>query len=155
MSDIIDDVIKREGPETDDPSDGGGRTAFGISESSNPEAWKDGKVTEEEARAIYETKYLKGPGFDKIEDPTLKAQLVDFGVNSGPFVAIQKLQLVVGTSQDGILGSKTLSLINNTTNNRLVAERIKMICRIVQKDPSQLKFLLGWVTRCLEFLYYE
>ena len=50
---IIDNVIAAEGGSTatNDPADGGGRTQYGISERANPEAWADGKVTAEEARA--------------------------------------------------------------------------------------------------------
>ena len=105
IKDIIDDVIRREGGEkaTNDEHDGGGRTQFGIAERSNPQAWADGKVTEAEARAIYTAKYIVGPGFDRITDPRLQAQLVDFGVTSGPAVAIQKVQSLVGQEPDGIL----------------------------------------------------
>ena len=153
---IISDVILREGAPTNDPVDSGGRTAYGISEKSNPQAWADGKVTEEEAREIYLRKYVVGPGFDKISDPQLQTQLVDFGVTSGPQLAIMKLQECVGAEIDGILGPKTLNLIEGIycpdVNNRLVAARVRMIGKIVVKNPTQLKFLNGWLNRALEFL---
>jgi lysozyme family protein len=153
---ILDDIIRREGDSSNDPNDHGGRTKFGISETSNPEAWADGHVTEAEAREIYTRKYVKGPGFDKIADPLLQAQLVDFGVNSGPQLAIMKLQECVGADVDGILGPQTLHLLEGIyspgINNRLVSARIKMIGRIVTKNPSQLKWLNGWINRALEFL---
>lgn len=152
---IIDDLLRREGAPTNDPTDRGGRTQFGISETSNPEAWQDGKVTEAEARAIYERKYLVGPGFDKIVFTPLREQLVDFGVTSGPQLAISNLQTTLGVNPDGILGPNTLSHIPQDTrrvNNELVAARIRMIGRLVQKNPSQLKFLSGWLNRALEFL---
>lgn len=153
---IISDIIKREGPPTSDPQDHGGRTAFGISEKSNPQAWADGNVSEAEAREIYMNKYVKGPGFDRIEDPQLRAQLVDFGVNSGPQLAIMKLQEILGVQQDGILGPETFkalkSLHPDDVNSSLVASRVRMIGRIVSKDPSQLKFLLGWLDRAVQFL---
>lgn len=137
-------------------SDAGGRTAFGISEKSNPEAWKDGKVTEAEARGIYEQKYLIGTGISKILDPHLQAQMLDWAVNSGPGVAIQNIQTILGTGVDGVLGAVTLGLVNKADpkllGNALVAARVKMLCRIVTKDPSQLKFLNGWASRALEFL---
>lgn len=153
---IIDAVIKREGNPTNDPTDRGGRTAFGISEAANPSAWADNKVTEAEAREIYERKYVKGPGFDKIADPQLRAHLVDFGVNSGPQLAIMKLQEILHADVDGILGPQSLAAIRSVMpedlNNALVATRIKMIGKIVQKNPSQLRFLGGWLNRALEFL---
>ena len=155
---IIDDVLRREGDkETNDPLDRGGRTKHGISEKSNPEAWADGDVDEEESRRIYERKYVTGPGFDKIVDHQLRAQLVDFGVHSGPMLAIMKLQEALQTvTVDGILGPKTLAAIadwhSDALNTALVKARVRMSCRIVKRDPSQLKWLDGWVNRAFEFL---
>lgn len=158
---IIDAIIEREGGDkvTNDPTDGGGRTAYGISETSNPEAWKDGKVSEEEARAIYTLKYVAAPGFNQVKDESLKAQLVDFGVNSGPYIAIRNLQDALGLKADGVIGPETLTALESLQgdalrllNNALVAARVKMFGRIVAKNPSQLKFLSGWLNRALEFL---
>jgi lysozyme family protein len=153
---IINDVIRREGAATNDPADNGGRTEFGISEKANPEAWKDNKVTEAEAREIYLKKYVTGPGFDKITDKLLQAQLVDYGVNSGPYLAVMKLQEILHVDVDGVLGPQTLAAIQGITpselNNLLVSARIKMIGKIVSKNPSQLKFLNGWLNRALEFI---
>lgn len=158
IEDIITDVLKREGSQTNDSADKGGRTAFGVSEKSNLGAWLDDEVSEKEARAIYYKKYVKWPGFDKIEDDPLKAQLIDFGVNSGPQRAILALQTILGTEQDGLLGPETLTALEASdatkTNNKLVIERIKMFCNIVIRNPSQLKFLRGWINRGFEFLTY-
>lgn len=154
--DLIDQIILREGgsKETDDPSDKGGRTKFGISEKSNPEAWKDGEVTRDEARKIYHQKYLKP--FEGLEREDFYEQIVDFGVTSGPRLAIQKLQEILNVNVDGVLGSDTLAKVQVSRetgiNNNLAASRIKMIGRIVQKNPSQLKFLSGWLNRALEFI---
>lgn len=158
IDDIITQIEIREGGSkvTNDPTDPGGRTQWGISEHSNPEAWKDGVVTEGEARAIYERKYVRGPGFDKVNDTALMAQLVDYGVNSGPMVAIQKVQGILGLDVDGILGPKTLAAINQADpkalSNQIVAARVRMICRVVQKRPEQLKDLYGLVDRALQFM---
>ena len=160
MSNIDDDItleIKLEGPPTDDTNDKGGPTAFGISKVNNPDAWKNGPPTEAKARAIYLSKYVNGPGFDKIKDPQLQKQLIDFGVQSGPAIAIQKLQFILGTEVDGILGPQTLAAIDRIhpedVNNGLMVERIKMICRIVTNNPLQLKFLNGWIDRSCQFIY--
>jgi len=155
---IIASVIENEGGEkvTNDPLDGGGRTQFGISERSHPEAWEDDKVTLNEAQAIYVQRYVVAPGFDKLSDHRLIHQLVDFGVNSGPFIAIQKLQMALDVKQDGVLGPKTLEAANKADgrklNNDIVAIRVKFLCKLCVKRPSQLRFLEGWVDRALEFL---
>jgi lysozyme family protein len=156
ISDTIGDVIRREGADSNDPLDAGGRTSKGISEKSNPEAWKDGIVTEAEARAIYESKYLRGPGFDKVQDEHLRDQLVDFGVNSGPAIAIQKLQEILNVKVDGVLGPVTLEALSTQNpiviNNLLVIARIKLIGRIISKAPTQVRFINGWLARACEFL---
>lgn len=153
---IITNIINTEGGYVDNPADKGGPTAFGISEKSNPDAWKNGPPSEAQARQIYMQKYVIGPGFDKITDKQLQAQLVDFGVNSGPAIAIMKLQTILGTNVDGVLGPSTLQALSRIhpeeANNLLMAARIKMICRIVQKTPSQVQFLEGWIDRALQFL---
>lgn len=156
--DLVDRIIAREGGSTatNDPSDKGGRTQFGISERNNPEAWKDGRVDYEEARKIYYQKYLKP--FEGLEKYLFYEQLVDFGVTSGPRLAIQKLQEIIGVEVDGIIGENTLTEISKwgtfqrVLNYKLVAARIQMIGRIVQKNPSQIKYLSGWLNRALEFL---
>ena len=157
--DIIDDVILKEGGSatTNDPSDKGGRTTYGISERANEAAWKDGVVTKEEARAIYITKYVVQPGFDQVQDEHLRHLLVDFGVLSGPGTAIKALQRALGTREDGVLGLDTLSKVNAHTDsrkihNRVVEERVKLMGRIVQKNPSQLKWLSGWLNRSISFI---
>lgn len=156
---IVSDIMHREdrtgtGVVTIDK---GGRTQFGISERANPEAWADNKVTEEEAREIYERKYVRTPKFDLIPDDALRAQLVDFGVNSGPMVAIMKLQQIVGADVDGVIGPDTLKRLAVQDPVRvgqlLVAERIRLIGRVVMRDPkTQLQNLVGWLNRALEFL---
>lgn len=156
---IVEDVLHREdrtgtGVVT---VDAGGRTQYGISEKANPEAWEDGKVTEEEAREIYERKYVLAPKFHLIPDEALRAQLVDFGVNSGPMIAIMKLQKIVGADVDGIIGPDTLGRLAQSDVCRvrqlLVGERLRLIGRVVTKDPrTQLSKLNGWINRALEFL---
>lgn len=157
---IISGVMEREGGSkvTNDPIDGGGKTRYGISEKANPEAWKDGQVTEAEAREIYLKKYVVGPGFHRIP-PSHKhtqAQLIDWGVNSGPMIAVQNLQEALKVNKDGVFGSNTLEALlgidDRILNNLLVAARVRMVGRIVKRNPSQLRFLLGWLERALGFL---
>jgi lysozyme family protein len=155
VADPVDTEIKIEGPPSDNPNDPGGPTAFGISKKANPDLWVDGPPSEVQARARYESKYIDGPKFNLIQDPHLQSQLIDWGVNSGPGVAISNLQTILGVAVDGVLGPVTLEALAKADpkaiNNKLVAARVKMIGRIVSKNPSQLQFLNGWLSRSLEF----
>ena len=156
MSDTVDAVVKREGGLSDHPADTGGRTYQGISETWNADLWKHGPPTDAQVRERYEQRYIKGPGFDRVADRRLREQLVDFGVHSGPGIAIQKLQEIVHTTVDGVLGPETLSALGTVQSdgigNMLVAARVRMLGKIVTKNPSQLVFLNGWLSRALEFL---
>lgn len=157
---IIDDILVKEGGSkvTNDPDDSGGKTQYGIAEKSHPKAWEDGKVTEEEARAIYLQKYVIGPGYHRIPPTHKKTQtlLIDFGVNSGPSIATQKVQEIVGAEVDGIFGNETLNKLvrwdDRILCNALAVARMKMICRLVQRRPKDLKFLYGWAERVLSFI---
>lgn len=153
---IIDQILAEEGSASNTPGDAGGPTAYGISKASNPGAWVNGPPSAAAARQIYMNKYLVGPGFDKVNDAYLREQLVDFGVNSGPGCAIMSLQRILGVPIDGVLGPDSLAAANgmNPTklNNKLVIARLLMISRIVTNNPTQLKFLSGWISRAAEFI---
>lgn len=153
---IIDDVIEREGGYVNDPNDPGGRTIYGITERDFPGEWNNGPPSLERAKQVYAQKFVHTPGFDKIPDMDLAEQLIDYGVNSGPFIAIQKLQLVVGVPQDGVLGPATLDALahmdSREVNNKVAGERIKMLGRIVTKNRNMLGDLNGWLTRATSFL---
>src|SRR5688572_24435193 len=119
---IIDAILEAEGGSKmiNDPADAGGRTQYGIAERSNPEAWRDNRVSEEEARAIYRQKYVDGPGFSGISDGHLQHFLVDWGVISGPAIAIRYLQQALNVDVDGNLGAITLAAANSADPRRLV-----------------------------------
>lgn len=159
LDDIITEIMQLEGGAvvTNDPDDTGGRTQYGISEHNNPQAWLDGKVTEQEAREIYLQRYVIFPQWHTIPSSHQLVQkiLIDWSVISGPQLVTSKLQQILSVKVDSIFGPKTLAALVATDpkelNNKLVAERIRMIGRIVSSKPSQSKFCLGWLNRALEF----
>lgn len=159
LDQVITAIELREGGSavTADPLDKGGRTQFGISETANPEAWSDGVVTEQEARAIYLQKYVVHPKFDTLPS-ILQPLCIDWGVISGPQLVIMRLQTLLNVTPDGALGAHTLAALPITpeglirVQNLLVAARIRQVGKIVAKDPSQVKYVNGWLNRALEFL---
>lgn len=168
MSDFIDEIIEREGgaTETNDPSDSGGRTKFGISERAHPEAWADGDVTRDESRAIYSKVYILAEHFNLIKDQTLFHQVVDFGVPHGPDTAARLLQQLVGVKVDGQIGPNTIKAIEEFPTGKLFGvdvpgsvllnlkfrdARILFDATIAKRRPKDLKYLLGWIKRAQEF----
>lgn len=162
---IITNVLRREGGYVDDQVDRGGATKFGVT-AATLGAWRRlgrhatraevAALTEDEAREIYRQRYVVDPGFERIADGALRAQLVDDGVLSGPATAIMALQRVLGVNVDGKLGPQTLAKLEMSdkawVRRALLKDRALRFARIVQRDPTQSRFLVGWLTRALEFL---
>jgi lysozyme family protein len=162
---IIDAIIVREGGFVNDRVDRGGATKFGITaktlgawrgygHSALPEEVR--QLSVHEAREIYRQQYIVQPGFAAIDDDGLRAQLVDDGVLSGPATAIRSLQAALGLTPDGFIGPITTAAANRadvaTLRRKLAVARALRLARIVQKDTTQARFLVGWLTRTLGFL---
>lgn len=154
---IIDAIIFAEtggdpnGGYTNDPHDAGGRTIWGISERANPDLWANGPPTREQAVGAYISRYVKP--FHGLEEHLAFAQMVDWGVTSGPRFVIQTVQRLVRAESDGYIGQETLSRVSEVPevelNNLLVVEHVKIIGRLVQRRPYDLKYLSGWLNRAL------
>lgn len=92
---IVDKILDVEGRTfTNDPSDAGGATNFGITaaelgdwrhlgRAATPQEVK--QLQEPEARQIYRSRFITGPGFDLVYllAPLVGAELIDSGVNLG------------------------------------------------------------------------
>lgn len=164
MTDQIQQILTNEGKPTDDPSDAGGPTAFGISKVANPDLWVNGPPTQAQAIQRYQELYIKP--FADIKDINLQHQLVDFGVTTGPQQAIKVLQQTLGLAADGVIGPKTLASIDSYPGGLLFGTpvsgsvrlnmairdaRILFYASITKRLPQNLKFILGWLSRAMEF----
>jgi len=146
---------KWEGGYVNDRYDAGGETKYGISKRAYPDLDIE-NLTREEADAIYERDYWRKPKFHKLPAKVAIAAF-DFGVNSGHKRAVKYLQRIVGAHDDGMLGPKTLAkvdsfkeLITNWEAELVLMyleERKKFVKRIVENNPSQKRFLKGWLNR--------
>ena len=59
-------------------------------------------------------------------------------------------QKILGLKVDGIVGEKTITAVNNAPANflqTLYKERQKFLERIAKTNPTQKKFLRGWLNR--------
>lgn len=157
---VIDDILTREGwPQfTDQDNDRGGPSRGGITipvlarHRGQPVTVDDLRAMKEtEARAIYEQKFIKEPGFDAIQDEKLREYAIDTAVTSGAPRATRYLQYVLGLKQDAVLGPITRGAIQaadpKETLLRLIARRCRMIAADVQNNPKQIVYLEGWVNR--------
>lgn len=142
----LDFVLRWEGGKVDDPHDRGGRTNRGITQLTY-NAWRQAndlpiadvwESTLAEASNIYGRRFWEPSGADKEAWP-LNLALMDFAVHSGPTRAKQKLQEIRTGGGTG--------LTTQETAEALVAKRRLFLQRIVRGNPSQQKFLKGWMNR--------
>lgn len=157
------------------PGDAGGPTKFGITiydigirEGLNTvKNWTKLRtmvknLTKDEAIAIYKTKYWNILQADDL--PTgIDCSLVDHGITSGPKRAIEIAQKICKVDIDGKLGPKTLEALKTQDPKSFVIAfcegRKEYYTNLVNKKPSNKKFLKGWHNRaekcksyCLELL---
>lgn len=152
------EVIGLEGGYSFDPDDYGGETNWGISKRSYPEVdIKALKLTE--AKSIYRRDYWNRMRLDDVENREIAAELFEQGVNMGTSIAITNLQkslnIVDGPVQvDGVIGPQTLSAVNDLTPEEettllkcLNGFQFNHYLEIVDNNPRQKKFLVGWLKR--------
>ena len=114
------------------------------------------KLTEDEARAIYEKIFIHDPGFNGIRDERIKCFCVESGITHGPNRAVTWLQRVVGAKIDGKIGRATLEKINKIGPDivfmRLVALRIRFYGMIISDNYENYVFASDWLGRVADFL---
>ena len=156
---------------TNDPIDMGLATKGGVTLAT----WKrvgydkngDGKIDENDIKLLTKEDVVNKvliPHFwnkwqaDKIKNQSIANLLVDWLYMSGKYGIIFP-QRILGVRDDGIVGKITLDAINNEPNkaelfSKLWNRRLKHFQDIVKKNPSQKRFLRGWVRR-LQALHFE
>lgn len=186
VGELITEVMRREGWDkfTNHAADRGGPTKYGITQKTlsaargRPASIQDVRdLSEAEARSIYFTLFVRGPGFSLINDERLLSLAVDCGVNHGPERVIKWLQEIVGVTKDGKLGPITAARINSYDPGRLfyllAGRRVRFFGEIITRDwkramekakatPSladdmalselQAMFAHGWCNRVAEFI---
>lgn len=111
-------MFGHEGGYVNSKSDSGGPTKYGITHRTlaahrgvaSVTAAQVRGMTKAEAEEIYRSSYWTQSGGDLLP-PGLDYAAFDFGVNSGPARAVESLQAVVGVTQDGIVGARTVAAV--------------------------------------------
>jgi lysozyme family protein len=163
-------ILKWEGGFSNDPLDSGGATMKGITyETFKAYRASKGKgiPSIDELKQISATEWtaiLKEKYWDKFKADNINFQptanlLVGWGWGSGPVTAIKKLQELLGLTADGIVGPKTLAAINDAKDNialfdKILIARKDFFVNIVKNNPSQIKFLSGWLNRLYDNVNY-
>lgn len=138
-------LIGHEGGYVDHPADPGGATNFGISQRSYPGEDIRG-MTLARAKQIYLRDYWDAAGCGYLPEK-VRFSLFDMAVNSGAKRAIVTLQAAVGADQDGIIGPKTLMLIDAMPAPVLIARFNGHRLRFMSALPNWPSFGRGWANR--------
>lgn len=156
------DTLEFEGFWVDDPVDRGGETKYGITKRSlgfyslhMGQYYDMADLTLEIAIDIYHRQYWV---LYNIEDMPDWAQpfMFDWVVHAGPS-ALKSMQRHVGVKPDGLVGPRTLGALDTDTDGRqavreLAIRRMRVLCRLVRRDPTQAKFIVGWWNRVSTFM---
>lgn len=155
------DILEIEGyGYTNDPLDAGGETKYGISKRSYPN--EDIKnMTPDRAIEIYTRDFWNPNRLSEIQDQTTANIIFRYIVHAGKQPAVSLLQnclnsfvpIISMLRVDGQLGQAVLQAIGSIRPLRLQESlRLAVITeymRIVTKNPSQEKYLKGWINRAL------
>lgn len=170
---LISMILKHEGGYALIPGDSGGETYQGISRVNFPKwkGWaiidkfkplKNGQIIttvielEELVEQFYKSAFYNKCKIDSIQDLFISAHVLDQSVNSGIPRGIKILQKAINNLghdlvMDGKIGEKTLNACNSSNQkdllNSLISERKSWYRSIVDNNPSQNKFLKGWLNR--------
>lgn len=152
-------VLKWEGSKfTNDPNDRGGATRYGIIQTVydtyrirkgvQTDTVKNIEMTE--VSDIYYGSYWIVGKCDKLP-AKLSICHFDATVNHGSGNSAKFLQRALGVTVDGKVGPNTLNKANSMNVEDTIAKylsaRIDFYHAIVDNDPSQAKWLKGWLNR--------
>lgn len=122
-------------------------------------------LTPDEAEEVYRTRFWERPGFASLPQP-FDAAVFDQGVNAGSQAAVKLLQRTcnaltpgaVMLDVDGRLGLATRVRLDRVMRERTSAATLARLRKVAADryielaalDPTQRKFLAGWLTRAEE-----
>jgi len=161
-------IFKWEGGFVNDLIDKGGATNMGVTLPT----WhavgydKDGDgdididdirmLTKDDATIVLKKYYWDRWHADEIINQSIANILVDWVWCSGKWGIIIP-QRILKVTDDGIVGKDTLSAVNTAHHlglfSYIMQERGNFIMNIVRRDPSQRKYLNGWMNRLNDFKF--
>lgn len=154
-------VLHEEGGLADVKGDHGGRTNLGISSETFETAKERGLVkaarvddlTAADAEHVYWSLFWIEPRCYEFHAP-LDLLAFDAFVQHRPHVAAEMMQTAVGSVPDGIIGPKTIDAALKvdpvSAIERYVYARERFYRQLAHEDPTQVRFLKGWLNRVAE-----
>jgi lysozyme family protein len=107
---------------------------------------------------IYYKNYWLAGKCDQLTAEPIAVIAFDICVNNGVGRSAKMLQQAVGATVDGQIGPNTLAAVNGADVGGLIRKlndiRVARYNQIVQNDPTQQKFINGWMRRVAEVTQY-
>lgn len=162
-------ILKWEGGFVNDPDDLGGATNKGITFATyksfrkkkglpQPTIADLKRLRRAEWKEIFQTMYWDSFRGNEIDNQNIANICVDWLWMSGK-TAIRRVQAIVGTTVDGIVGPKTIACINSKSPlplfGQIKNDRKKYYYEICDARPANNKFLRGWLNRLNEMNYED
>jgi lysozyme family protein len=145
-------LLESEGGYVNNPSDPGGRTNLGVTQSTW-EAWVGRKSNEKEMQSLsaamvqplYKRKYWDACCCDDL--PIGVDYIVfDFAVNAGVGRSSKILQSTVGANPDGDIGELTIAAVNMSAKD--IIDRFSQLkVSFYRSLPTFITFGNGWLNR--------
>jgi lysozyme family protein len=105
-------------------------------------------------RVFYEANFWTANRYGEIDSQQVATWMFDRAVNCGSGAANKMLQRALGIPGDGAVGKQTLRAVNAADVDDLLARLHKQAeayyRAIAKKNPSQAKFMAGWLKRLSE-----
>ncbi len=160
-------ILESEGGYVNDPADRGGATNRGVTmQTWRAYCAKRGKpattdtlkaMTRSEWEDIFTTNFWNKLHASQMDDQSVANLVVDWAWHSGVTRAARALQQELGVKADGIVGDVTLRALNARSPlplfGALKQKRIKFLQSVCKSNPSQQKFLRGWLRRVNRIVY--
>ena len=165
-------ILKWEGGEANDPNDRGGHTNMGITRATfnalskkvlgkEPTTTNFLHLTKNEAILFIRYFWMKATWNNQIHSQAVAEAITSWYWGSGGY-GIKEWQRMLrdyfsktDINVDGVVGRQTVEYTNSIPEKDLLEQAIK--CReqtykkLVQNDPSQSKFIKGWLNRLNDF----
>jgi len=165
-------ILRWEGGLVNDPIDRGGLTNKGITFETYtalaqrvlgiaPTQANFKAMTKEQASLFVKYFFDIATGGNKVRSEQIAFILTNWhwGSGKGGLISFQKMlnqKFGAGLTEDGVIGPKTVAVINNLVSSRLykeaIAWRANFFKTIAKNDPSQNRFLQGWLNRLNDFV---
>lgn len=139
-----------------DPDDPGGATNMGVTIGTfrtffgrNKTVQDLKNMTESQWRTVM-VKYWNNVKADQIAKQGVAEMLVDWYINAG-MNAITAAQRALGTTADGIVGPKTIALLNRPDAfEKIQMARVRYYVALVEASSWKIKFLESWMRRTVK-----